>query len=61
MEKTMASSEVRRHLGRILRDILAQGDCVVVARYGQPVAALVPLELYESSREAGAEAAEPPG
>ncbi len=56
MEKTLACSEVRRHLGRILQEVATQGDCVVVARYGQPLAALVPLELYEQLQQA----AQPP-
>jgi prevent-host-death family protein len=46
MEKTIGAFEVRRSLGRILQDVAANGNRVVVERNGQPVAAVVPIDVY---------------
>ena len=46
MEKTIGAVEARRSLGRILQDVAAHGDRVVVERNGQPVAAVVPIDVY---------------
>ena len=46
MEKTVAAFEARRSLGRILQDVAARGDRVVVERHGEPIAALVPIDVY---------------
>ena len=47
MEKTIGAFEARRQFGSILQDVTARGDEFVVERHGEPVAALVPIELYE--------------
>ena len=47
MEKTIAAWQARREFGRILQQVAARGDRVVVERHGEPLAALVPIEVYE--------------
>ena len=47
MEKTIGAFEVRRQFGKMLTSILAGGDRYIIERHGEPVAVLVPLELYE--------------
>jgi prevent-host-death family protein len=46
MEKTIGAFEVRRSLGRILQEVAAKGDRVVVERHGEPIAAVVPIDVY---------------
>jgi prevent-host-death family protein len=47
MEKSIGAFEARRSFGRILQDVAAKGDKVVVERHGQPIAAVVPIHVYE--------------
>ena len=47
MEKTINSFEVRRSFGKLVQDVAARGDKIIVERHGTPVAVLVPLEVYE--------------
>ncbi len=47
MEKTVAAFDARRQFGKILQEILSRGDRFVVERHGEPVAAVVPIEVYE--------------
>ncbi len=54
MEKTLSAFEVRRNFGKVLQGVAAKGDKVVVERHGEPVAVVVPVELYrqwESERQ----------
>ena len=54
MDKVIAAFEARRSFGKVLQRVL-QGDKYVVERNGEPVAAVVPIEVYEQwkqSREA---------
>jgi prevent-host-death family protein len=46
MERTLGAFEARRQFGKVLQGV-ARGDKVVVERNGEPVAAVVPIELYE--------------
>jgi prevent-host-death family protein len=46
MERTIRAFEARRQFGKVLQAV-ARGDKVVVERNGEPVAAVVPIELYE--------------
>ena len=46
MEKSIRASEVPRRLRKVLDDA-AKGDSVIVERYGEPVAVLVPVSVYE--------------
>jgi prevent-host-death family protein len=47
MEKVIAAFDARRQFGRVLNDVIARGDRFVVERHGEPVAAVVPIEVYE--------------
>ena len=47
MEKTVGAFEIRRNFGKVLQDIAARGDKFIVERHGEPVAAVVPVEVYE--------------
>ncbi|MDQ3855953.1 MAG: type II toxin-antitoxin system Phd/YefM family antitoxin [Chloroflexota bacterium] len=47
MEKVVGAFEACRQLGRILKDVSGRGDRYVVEYHGEPVAAVVPIELYE--------------
>ncbi len=47
MEKTVGAFEIRRNLGKVLQDIAVRGDKYIVERHGEPVAVVVPLEVYE--------------
>ena len=47
MEKTINSFEVRRSFGKLVQNVAAHGDKIIVERHGTPVAVLVPMEVYE--------------
>jgi prevent-host-death family protein len=47
MEKMIGAFEARRQLGKILKAVAGKGDSYVVEYHGEPVAAVVPIELYE--------------
>ena len=47
MEKTVAAFEARRKFGKILQEVAGKGDRFVVERHGEPVAAVVPIAIYE--------------
>jgi antitoxin (DNA-binding transcriptional repressor) of toxin-antitoxin stability system len=51
MEKTVSAFEVRRGFGQMVQDILTRGDKFVVERHGTPVAAMVPIEVYEQWKQ----------
>ncbi len=46
MEKTVGAFEIRRRFGKILEAVTSRGDKFVVERHGEPVAAVVPIEVY---------------
>ncbi len=47
MEKKVAAFDARRNFGKILREVLSRGERFVVERHGEPVAAVVHIEVYE--------------
>ncbi|MFN8499295.1 MAG: type II toxin-antitoxin system Phd/YefM family antitoxin [Anaerolineae bacterium] len=47
MEKKVGAFEARRQFGSILQNVVADRDRYVIERHGQPVAAVVPIEVYE--------------
>ncbi len=47
MEKTVGAFEARRQLGQILKQVSGRGDRYVLEYHGEPVAAVVPIALYE--------------
>ncbi len=54
MERMVAAFEARRHFGKILQEVAARGDRFIVERHGEPVAAVVPIEVYEQWKHARA-------
>lgn len=48
MEKTIPAYEARRQFGKMIREVESKGDSYVVERHGEPVAAVVPLQVYEN-------------
>lgn len=46
MERTFGAFEARRNFGKLLEGVVASGDKVIIERHGEPVAALVPVEVY---------------
>lgn len=55
MEKIIGAFEVRRSFGRILQEVSAKGDRVVVERHGEPIAAVVPIEVYNQWKRSRSE------
>lgn len=51
MEKVIAAFDARRQFGTVIQDVVAKGDRFVVERHGQPVAAVVPIEVYEQWKQ----------
>jgi prevent-host-death family protein len=47
MEKTVSAYEARRNFGKVLNDVSAKGDRIVVEKHGEPVAVVVPVEVYK--------------
>lgn len=43
MPRVMSATQVRRHLGQVMRDVSSSGEPVIVERAGKPVAAIVPV------------------
>ena len=52
MEKKVAAFDARRQFGKVLNEVAAHGDRYVVERHGEPVAAIVPIEVYEQWKRA---------
>lgn len=52
MEKSIGAYEIRRRLGKVLQEVVASGDRYVVERHGEPVAAVVPIEVYNQWKRA---------
>jgi prevent-host-death family protein len=55
MEKIIAAFEARRQFGRLLQGVTVKGDKYVIERHGEPVAAVVPIEVYEQWKRARAD------
>ena len=47
MEKMVSAFEARQQLGKILESVSGRGERYVVEYHGEPVAAVVPIALYE--------------
>jgi prevent-host-death family protein len=55
MERTIGAFEARRNFGKVLQEVVANGDKVIVERHGEPVAVVVPVDVYrqwQRSRQA---------
>ena len=46
MEKTIGAVDVGHSIGRILQDVVSRGDRVVVERHGEPIAVVIPMDVY---------------
>ncbi len=51
MERLIPAFEARRQFGKLLQNVTSKGDTYVVERHGEPVAAMVPIELYEQWKQ----------
>lgn len=50
MAKCLGVTQVRQNLAEIIDDVRTKGDTYVVLRHREPVAAVVPLTVYEQWR-----------
>ncbi len=48
MVKTLSAWEARRQFGKVLRDVARDGDAFIVESHGEPVAAVVPLRIFNA-------------
>ena len=48
MEKELGITEAREKLSGIVEQVQYQGSTYIIRRHGKPVAAVVPLEVYQS-------------
>jgi prevent-host-death family protein len=55
MEKAVGAFEARRSFGRLLQDVATRGDRVVVERHGEPVAAVIPIDVYNQWKRSRAD------
>ncbi len=54
-ERTVGAFEARRQFGKLLQGVAVSGEKIIVERHGEPIAAVVPIEIYDqwkSSRNA---------
>jgi prevent-host-death family protein len=51
MEKVVSAFDARRQFGSLLHDVDARHDKIIVTRHGEPVAALVPISVYEQWKQ----------
>jgi prevent-host-death family protein len=47
----MSATQVRRHFGKVMREVASPGEPVVVERWGKPVVAIVSLADLERLQE----------
>ena len=52
MERKIAAFDARRKFGKVLDEVAAKGDRFVVERHGAPIAAVVPIQLYDQWKRA---------
>lgn len=52
VDKKIGAFEARRQFGQILKEVEIKGDRFVVERHGEPVAAVVPIEIYAQWKKA---------
>ncbi len=48
MTKTLDALDVRRRLGEVLNEVRYGQQSVIVRRAGKPMAAIMPIEVYEA-------------
>lgn len=47
MKKEVSATELRRKFGELLNGVYHNGDRLIVKRANKPLAAIVPIEVYE--------------
>lgn len=47
MRKEVSATELRRKFGELLNGVYYNGDRLIVKRANKPLAAIVPIEVYE--------------
>ncbi len=47
MKKEVSATELRRNFGEFLNGVYRNGDRLIVKRANKPLAAIVPIEVYE--------------
>lgn len=52
MERKIGAFDARRTFGKVLNEVAARGDRYVVEQHGEPIAAIVPITLYEQWKQA---------
>lgn len=50
MRKTISTQELKIHIGEVVDAVRLQGTHYIIERRGKPVAAVVPVEIEESSQ-----------
>lgn len=50
-EKTVGAFEARRNFGKVLKGVEANKSKYIIEKNGEPVAALVPVNLYEQWKQ----------
>ncbi len=55
MERIIGAFDARRQFGRVLNEVAGKHDRYVVERHGEPVAADIPIDLYEQWKQARSE------
>jgi len=48
MRRTISAVEARQKLGEVLEGVHYRGDEVLIERAGKPMAAIVPVQVYQS-------------
>jgi prevent-host-death family protein len=48
MVKTLSAWDARRQFGKVLRDVSRDGEPVIVESHGEPVVAMVPVQVFEA-------------
>ncbi len=48
MEKKLGVSEARGNFSEIVEKVQYKNDAFIISRHGKPVAAVVPIEVYEN-------------
>jgi prevent-host-death family protein len=51
MERELGITKARETLSTLVERVQLQGDTYVISRYGKPVAAIVPIEVYENWKQ----------
>ena len=51
MLKTISAIKVRQNLGHVMNEVALKDDAYIVERAGNPLVAIIPIELYQSIKK----------